>query len=768
MFVHPAIFWIGLGAVGVPILIHLLNRRRFRLQDWAAMRFVREAFRRQRRRLQIEQLILLAIRCLAVLLLGLALARFAGCGAMAVLPGADATRATAFILDDSVSMGQRFGGGSAFDLAKADLVEQLGALGDGETVVIRRASDPADAPLFPMGFVTDRPSLVAKIGALEPTDVRSDLAATLEPVAGGLLAQPGAKRLVILSDIRAADLGADRAEALKAVFGRLIDGDVDVLVMDYGREATGNLTAVSLELADKFIVTGAPARVAAVVRNNGPETVRDVEVDLAMRLPPPEADAEPVRMELPSLRIDAIEPGGRRRAEFEVTAPAAGPMVISASLPADELDGDNTVWLAVTVRNSLRVLAVDGHLDPTDPTAGEAFTFAMAVDPSGSAQAGVAVDVVGPGLLGTVALSDYDAVALLNVAELPSEFDAEGRMSCPQLIAMVTYVREGGGLLIATGHRANLSFYNGPLLADGAGLSPFRIGPPVGDAAARERFVRLDPESIDPTHPVVRTFAGPGGVLTGFIRVFAFTPTEEIRVDSPTTNSGDPPHVLARFTDDAHSPAIVSRAFGRGRVIMVYSTMSTGWNDWADDQPPGIYVGPVQDLVRALARSRAAAAGPRVGQTIVYTPPEGYRDAEGTLKAPSFPASDLTLLRSSQQGRTRTALTGPTEAGVYTLWLRRPDGRGTGLLMARNVDPAEGNLIVAGREKLRGALGSDTFTYVPRSESQKTAVFGPAKSELWLWLLLTAVALLAAETVLAQRFGHYTISDAADGDGGAS
>ena len=318
----------------------------------------------------------------------------------------------------------------------------------------------------------------------------------------GLAVVPGAVEdglvdAVGLGPVDVADLGADRAEALKAVFGRLIDGDVDVLVMDYGREATGNLTAVSLELADKFIVTGAPARVAAVVRNNGPETVRDVEVDLAMRLPPPEADAEPVRMELPSLRIDAIEPGGRRRAEFEVTAPAAGPMVISASLPADELDGDNTVWLAVTVRNSLRVLAVDGHLDPTDPTAGEAFTFAMAVDPSGSAQAGVAVDVVGPGLLGTVALSDYDAVALLNVAELPSEFDAEGRMSCPQLIAMVTYVREGGGLLIATGHRANLSFYNGPLLADGAGLSPFRIGPPVGDVPLEGLLLGQGQELVD-------------------------------------------------------------------------------------------------------------------------------------------------------------------------------------------------------------------------------------------------------------------------------
>ena len=74
-FIHPAIFWTGLAAVAVPILIHLLNRRRFRLRDWAAMQFIRQALRRHRRRLQIEQLILLALRCLMLAVLVMAIAR---------------------------------------------------------------------------------------------------------------------------------------------------------------------------------------------------------------------------------------------------------------------------------------------------------------------------------------------------------------------------------------------------------------------------------------------------------------------------------------------------------------------------------------------------------------------------------------------------------------------------------------------------------------------------------------------------------------------
>src|SRR6266404_6447891 len=62
------------GAVSVPIIIHLLNRKRFRIVPWAAMRFLLAAQKKNSRRLRLEQLILLAVRTLLVLLLVLAMA----------------------------------------------------------------------------------------------------------------------------------------------------------------------------------------------------------------------------------------------------------------------------------------------------------------------------------------------------------------------------------------------------------------------------------------------------------------------------------------------------------------------------------------------------------------------------------------------------------------------------------------------------------------------------------------------------------------------
>src|SRR3954468_13698070 len=78
-FITPAFFVAGLGLASIPIIIHILNRRRYRTVNWAAMEFLLRALRRNRRRLRFEQWLLLAVRCLVLFFLGLALARPMGC-----------------------------------------------------------------------------------------------------------------------------------------------------------------------------------------------------------------------------------------------------------------------------------------------------------------------------------------------------------------------------------------------------------------------------------------------------------------------------------------------------------------------------------------------------------------------------------------------------------------------------------------------------------------------------------------------------------------
>src|SRR6187549_1939916 len=78
LFVNPFSMIIGALLVSVPIIIHLINRMRFKRIRWAAMEFLLKAQKRNRRRLIIEQLLLLALRCLLVALTGLLVLRFVG------------------------------------------------------------------------------------------------------------------------------------------------------------------------------------------------------------------------------------------------------------------------------------------------------------------------------------------------------------------------------------------------------------------------------------------------------------------------------------------------------------------------------------------------------------------------------------------------------------------------------------------------------------------------------------------------------------------
>jgi hypothetical protein len=66
---------LGLAALVIPILIHLLNRRRPRPIEWGAMQFLLASVVARSRRVRIEEIILLCLRCLTLAFLALSMAR---------------------------------------------------------------------------------------------------------------------------------------------------------------------------------------------------------------------------------------------------------------------------------------------------------------------------------------------------------------------------------------------------------------------------------------------------------------------------------------------------------------------------------------------------------------------------------------------------------------------------------------------------------------------------------------------------------------------
>ena len=136
-FLHPAFLW-ALPLAAVPIIIHLLNRRRFQRVDFAAIEFLRRAIKRTRRRLLLEDLLLLLFRTLAVIALILGLARPST--ELPELLAQRPPRGKVVVLDTSLSMSHRSGGTSAFDRGLSETRSQLAqldsAMGDRAAIVV--------------------------------------------------------------------------------------------------------------------------------------------------------------------------------------------------------------------------------------------------------------------------------------------------------------------------------------------------------------------------------------------------------------------------------------------------------------------------------------------------------------------------------------------------------------------------------------------------------------------------------------------------------
>ena len=123
-FLSPWMLW-GLGLGGIPVVIHLLHRRRYREMTWAAMRFLSAAIRKQSQRMKLEQWLLLAVRTAILLLIALALAGPTVDSLSAFLPsGTGAPTHRILVLDASLSLGATDHGRSRFDQAR-DIARQL-------------------------------------------------------------------------------------------------------------------------------------------------------------------------------------------------------------------------------------------------------------------------------------------------------------------------------------------------------------------------------------------------------------------------------------------------------------------------------------------------------------------------------------------------------------------------------------------------------------------------------------------------------------------
>src|SRR6185436_19740600 len=149
LFLHPEFLLPGAALLSLPLIIHFINRLRFRRVKFAAMEFLLASQQRNRRRILLEQLLLLLLRLILVAALVALVARLQLDPEKFSLFQGQKTHHLVLV-DDSGSMRDRWGDTSGFDAGK-DVIRKIAAEGerkpDTQTLTVILASQP-DQPIF--------------------------------------------------------------------------------------------------------------------------------------------------------------------------------------------------------------------------------------------------------------------------------------------------------------------------------------------------------------------------------------------------------------------------------------------------------------------------------------------------------------------------------------------------------------------------------------------------------------------------------------------
>lgn len=497
LFANPFTMIAGALLISSPIIIHLINRMRYRRVRFAAMEFLLKSQKRSRRKLIIEQMILLALRILMVLLLGLLLARFVGCD-----KGTDGGTNTrhVILIDDTLSTSDAVRGDdgqvkAVYDEAKRLAVEQIAGTAAQATspqyCTVIRLSEVGE----PRSFDRLNPTVVEDIRSYlapyKPSLRHVELTDGLKAAAAQFESEKNVEHVLhVVGDFRSVDWGDRNKESVGKAFEDLKTAGVKLHLLDCVAPERTPQQKTPLASDNLAVVDFAPD--ARIVPKNK-------EVEFTVRVhnySNSEKKAVFLRTRVNgqiredgSVAIPSVPPNGeavakinlgsglQRGAEDESEDGENANLPVRFNLVSVHLEGeqggiqaDNVRYTVVEVRDRVPILIVDNN--PTTRGTKEAesfFLWKLFTEPI----KGYDVQVKSASELENLNLQPYAAVYLCDVPRV-----TEGARK-----NLEEYVRGGGGLAFFMGPSIKsdvIGEYNEKLYRKGEGIFPVPLDRLVG------------------------------------------------------------------------------------------------------------------------------------------------------------------------------------------------------------------------------------------------------------------------------------------------
>ncbi len=760
-FLFPTLLTIGLPLIAVPILIHLINLRRQQRIKWAAMQFLLESQRRNRRWIFLKQLLLLLARMGVIAVLVLMLAHLVLRNEWLSLLGRGTTHHLV-LLDDSYSMSDRWNETTALNEGKRAvqaIVDQASQQSDTQLITLLRFSEAAklSAGAQPKVFAehindTFRSRLESLLAGWEPSETDVGPAEALKAIPRLPLADNEQSLIVYLvSDFRARQFSS--ATEIRTLLAGLKEKEKvsQIHLIRCVREARPNLAIKSLTPESGVRAAGVEMWMNVTVANYGDAPARGVTVQVEQ-----DGDA------LPALVLDDIPPRDEVSHKFRVQFAGTGAHWLAATLPADAVGVDNHRYFACDLPAARPVLIIDGS---PDGRGGHQLSLALA--PGGNTHTGWQPHTETPAFLADPnRLNEQAAVCLIDVPHLNDD----------ELANLEAYVRGGGGVAFFVGPNADRPFYNDRLFKDNAGLFPAPLKLPT---QLLDREGETTPDVEVTQHPLFQVLAGRRNGFMPLLTVDYFYALQD-DWQPPADGSAK---VIARLRNNA--PLVIEKKFGKGRVIAQLTKLSSAetplgrWTNWSLNPAFPVLA---NELVSYLAISHDADPLLNIGDDLVISAEEGKYEprfrfvlpgkqsvakTSATDSAPSDTTTVSSKSRVASASRPEVAIEATatnhqltaklenlSQSGIYEVQLQPTNGPLERREFAVNVPTGEGDLALTSPPDLTRHLAGVDYQLHNASDmaldSQQLAGFQMGDA-----LLVGLIVLLLTEQLLAYLASYH-------------
>jgi len=702
----------GAALVAVPLVLHLIMRRKPVKREFPALRFFTARATANRRRLRLNHLFLLLLRMAALALLALALARPTLRGAGWLADG-EGPVAAVFVFDTAPRMLLREANRTRLEQAATMAKVLFDKLPPTSKVAVLDTSGGAAAFSPTIAAAATR---VDRLAAANPTVSLAD--AMREGLR--LLDTSGLARheMYVFTDCsRGAWEGASPLDVTAS------HPDASVLYVDVGARSSQNFSLDAVDLANDLVAAGTPLALSVAASRTGPDASRAVAVELlaadghyARRALKPVAWKQGSPVEV-AFEVAGLEPGVRQ-----------GRVVIDGS---DDLEADDVRYFTVQVGAASRVLVAAPA--PADRTA---LFVSQAIAPVSLRKAGKArfdATVVDIERLDGTSWDGVKGIVLVDPLPLPAAtWDS-----------LAQWVASGGGLVVWLGPRAgDAARFNSPGSEKLLGGRIKRVWrSPDGS-----NF--LAPESLD--HPILAPFRRVGDAVPWqdfpVQRHWEFEPVEDAGAADGAALGAI---AVAAYRNGL--PVILEHRLGAGTVITVTTPVSQSandpdaWNTLATGFEPWPFVMLANEtLLHAIdtADDRNIIAGrPAVLHVERRDLPAAF---VRTPAGDDFPAA-------VDPKRGTITVTATEVPGNYVI---RSGGEAGGLAkgFSANLDAAATDTARLGNDAIVAIFGAEHRLARSERELVRDVNLERIGAELFGWLILLAAVAMAGDWIVANRF----------------